>query len=369
MTDDAEPRWIEAADLDLEGRGFEDTAGRYDRLPARARGQVSAAVWDQAEYSSGLAVRFRTNATRLHVRWRLRFDQRPRPAPGLTDFRTRHHQWLVDYLVGTHQSGLDLYQRHSDGWLWEQSLSPNGFPEARAEVDLPSVETGSSSTRDYLLYLPLFNGVASIQLAVPPQASLSPAPPRPEAVRQPICMYGTSVLHGATALRPGMAMPAIVGRRLDRPALNLGFCGAALAEPEMARLIAEIDAAVFVVDPLPNMSPDLIRERIGPFVRTLRSAHPETPIVLGRGNVFDPAGRDRQVPPRSHYTAHNQAMALVYEDLLGAGVNRLHLMDGSNLFGLHGEGSHDGVHPTDLGMLHMAERFVECLRAVLDTDA
>jgi lysophospholipase L1-like esterase len=360
-------QWVEATDLDVEGRGFADAASPYDRLPARARGRVPDAVWAQAEYSSGLVVRFATDAACLRVRWRLRFDQRVRPAPGLAGFRRCHHQWLVDCAVGTHQSGLDLYRRHAGGWLWVQSLTPVGFPDAEARVTLPPAAAGERV--DYLLYLPLFNGVDHVRLAVPPGAALAAAPPRPAARRRPICLYGTSVLHGATALRPGMAMPAIVGRRLDRPVLNLGFCGSALAELEVAQLLAEIDAAVFVVDPVPNMSAEEVSERIGPFVRTLRAAHPQTPIVLGQGNVFDPAGRDAAVPAWSHYTAQNRALTQAVDGLVREGMRHVHLLDGVNLFGPDGEGTHDGVHPTELGMQHMAERFVLALRPLLGDEA
>jgi hypothetical protein len=66
------------------------------------------------------------------------------------------------------------------------------------------------------------------------------------------------IIHGVSALRPGMAMPAVVGRLLDRPVVNLGLCGSARAEPEMAELLAKRDPAAYVVDVIPNLTPELV---------------------------------------------------------------------------------------------------------------
>jgi glycosyltransferase involved in cell wall biosynthesis len=59
--------------------------------------------------------------------------------------------------------------------------------------------------------------------------------------------------------------------------------------------LAGIDASVYVLDCLPNMSDEMARERLEPFIRQLRAARPDTPIVLvghiigglaGERNVF-----------------------------------------------------------------------------------
>ena len=50
-----------------------------------------------------------------------------------------------------------------------------------------------------------------------------------------------------------MAYPAILGRRLDRPVVNLGFSGNGRLEAEVGALIAEVDAAAYVLDCGPNM--------------------------------------------------------------------------------------------------------------------
>ena len=56
----------------------------------------------------------------------------------------------------------------------------------------------------------------------------------------------------------GTSVPADLpadGRRLDLPVVNLGFSGNGKAEPEVARLLADLDPAIYVLDPLPNLTP------------------------------------------------------------------------------------------------------------------
>ena len=125
-----------------------------------------------------------------------------------------------------------------------------------------------------MLYLPLYNGVEKLELGVPEGASLVPVAPREP---KPVVVYGTSIAHGACASRPGMAWPAILSRALDREVVNLGFSGNGRMELEVGAHVAAIDAAAFVVDCLPNMTPAQVRERTVPLVRQLRRARPELP--------------------------------------------------------------------------------------------
>ena len=77
-----------------------------------------------------------------------------------------------------------------------------------------------------------------------------------------------------------MAFTAIVGRQLDVAVINLGFSGSGKMEPAMADLLAELDPSVYVLDCVWNMSPEEVSVRVEPFVKRLRLARPNTPIVL-----------------------------------------------------------------------------------------
>ena len=175
--------------------------------------------------------------------------------------------------------------------------------------------------------------------------------------------YGTSITHGGCASRPGMAYPAIVGRRLDRPVVNLGFSGNGTMDASVGALMAELDAAIYVIDCLPNMGAAMVAERTGPLVRQLRSARRETSIVLVEDRTFANAAL---IPGhRAHHAASRAALRASYEKLKADGVTGLYYVEGEHLLGDDGEATVDASHPTDLGMLRMADALEPILRPLL----
>ena len=63
---------------------------------------------------------------------------------------------------------------------------------------------------------------------------------------KPIVMYSTSILHGGCSSRLGMSYPAIMGRAIDQPIINLGVSGNGQAEPEIAELLNELDPSALL---------------------------------------------------------------------------------------------------------------------------
>jgi lysophospholipase L1-like esterase len=163
-----------------------------------------------------------------------------------------------------------------------------------------------------------------------------------------------------------MVHTAILGRRLNRPVINLGFSGNGKMEAEVAALVAELDAAVFVIDCLPNMVAAEVAERVKPLVHTLRGAHPTTPIVLAEdrtyGNAFlVESSRQRNETSRA-------ALSKAFEDLKAEGVRDLHYLPGDDQLGDDNLGTVDGSHPTDLGFMRMADAFERVLEPLTRAD-
>jgi hypothetical protein len=223
----------------------------------------------------------------------------------------------------------------------------------------------AASGRDYLLYLPLYNGVSSVEIGIPRTSTLVRSPPRESSRSRPIVFYGTSITQGGCASRPGMVHTAILGRWLERPVINLGFSGNGRMELEVAELMAELQAAVFVIDCLPNITADDVRARTEPLVKTLRQARPDTPILL----VEDRNYADAFLLPdkRNRNETSQAALREVYQRLQAAGVKHLHYLPGADLLGDDGEATVDSSHPTDLGFVRQAEAFHRALEPLLDT--
>jgi len=332
--------WLDIRALGVEGRAFEDTADYYDRLPAKAQEMVRDGIWQLQAYSAGMYVRFLTDAPEIGVRWTLRFPE-----------LAMHH------MPATGVSGVDLYRLENDRYRWAAVGIPGEFPDSAATL--------RAATRDeeqsFILYLPLYNGVESVQIGVPPDKSLTPAPDWPGGPHKPICFYGTSITQGGCAPRPGLSYTAIVERTLMRPALNFGFSGNGQAEPELAELLAELDPSVYVLDPLPNI-PGQITERMEAFVRILRRAHPEIPILLVEHILPRYMTVDEIADPEDGWNRRSADLRVARENLERDGIGNLHTLEAGALLGDDFEGTVDGVHPTDAGFLRMAEAFTDRLR-------
>ena len=332
--------WLDIRALGVEGRAFEDTADYYDRLPAKAEQTVRDGIWQLQAHSAGMCVRFLTDAPEIGVRWTLRFPQ-----------LAMHH------MPATGMSGVDLYRLENDRYRWAAVGIPGEFPDSAATLRAATTVEAQS----FILYLPLYNGVESVQIGVPEDKSLTPAPDWPGGPHKPICFYGTSITQGGCASRPGLSYAAIVERALMRPALNFGFSGNAQAEPELAELLAELDPAVYVLDPLPNI-PDRVTERMETFVRILRRAHPDTPILLVESILPRFMSPGEIADPADHWNRMSADLREARENLERDGIGNLHTLEAGVLLGDDFEGTVDGVHPTDAGFLRMAEAFTAKLR-------
>jgi len=341
--------WRDVESATIEGRAFPERAAPFDRLPASAEGVVRDPVWRLSRDSAGMAARFVTDAEEIHARWTLNDD-------GLD----------MGHMPSTGVSGLDLYARDETGaWRWVMGRGPSG-QETTARI----VNGLDGQSREYMLYLPLYNGVSALEIGLPGDASFAAGPARPADRALPVVFYGTSITHGACASRPGMAHPAILGRRLDRPIVNLGFSGNGRMEPELAELVGEVDAAVYVLDCLPNMSAQMVSERAAGFIHALRAKRPDTPILLVEDRTFTNA-TFRESTRRAHAerrAAFRAAHAEVLEAEAGAPdapSAPIAYLEGDLLLGLDGDGAVDASHPNDLGFHRQADAFEPHLRALL----
>jgi lysophospholipase L1-like esterase len=323
--------WRDASTLTVEGRGWEVADAPFQRLPNHAKATVPAHVWDLGRSSAGITIRFRTQADRIEARWDLTSASLAMP-----------------HMPATGVSGLDLYVRDGSSRTWH--FVQNGRPTGQLTNTVQFRVGSNTVAREYLLYLPLYNGVSRLDLGVDSTFRIEAVPPGdPSASRRPIVLYGTSIVQGGCASRPGLAWPAILGRQLDRPVINLGFSGAGHMEPAVVDVIAELDPALFVIDCLWNIgdqgSPE-IEARVTHLATTLRRLRPTTPILfVGQSDIRN----------ERHPTGATQAQERAIRMLQSRNLAGLHLVGGSLLLGFDREGTVDGVHPNDLGMMRHAD--------------
>ena len=336
---DSKIAWYSAKDLTIEGQGWKTTAAPYDRLPAKAEKLVRKPVWNLSRHSAGICVRFATNAETIHAKWALTSS-----SLGMA------------HMPPTGKSGLDLYVKTENGkWRWL------GVGQPKAKTNTAALVKGiTPGVREYMLYLPLYNGVSSVEIGIPANKEIAPLAARK---KKPIIFYGTSITQGGCASRTGMVHTAILGRRLDHPVINLGFSGNGRMEAEVAKLMTEIDASVYVIDCLPNISEKEIRERTIPLINILRKAHPNTPILLVEDRTYSNAflypGKQKR-----HQTSR-AALKAAFDQLKKAGDKNLYYLEGDKLLDPEGNSTVDGSHPTDLGFTQQANAMEPILKKLV----
>lgn len=331
--------WYDIRSLAVEGLAWQDTKSPFDRLPAKAEGVVREPVWSLQQHSAGVCVRFQSDAESISARWNL-----------------INENLQMGHMPSSGVSGLDLYVWHNEEWQWLAVGVPTGKENDKQLI--AGIEKGMHS---FMLYLPLYNGVSQVEIGLPKGAKLQADDKQLES--KPVCFYGTSILHGGCASRPGLAYPSIISRRLNIPHYNLGFSGNAHLDLEVAELLAELDPCLFVIDALPNNGPERIIERFEKFIHILRKSHKQTPILCIE-NI-----RYQQSPmlqnKRGAWFDKNVAHKTCFDRLIADGVTNLHYLSAHTLLGSDGEATVDGTHPNDLGFMRMADAiqpYVDALR-------
>lgn len=328
--------WHPVTDWGVEGRILPDQvrARWFDRLPQSAEGHVTQNVWNLSRHSAGMMARFKTDATAIHVHYKL-----------------TNNNLAMPHMPATGVSGLDLYARDDQGkWRWVQVTRPTS-----QEMNVELIAGLKPGLRQYAVYLPLYNGVEFLNIGTATGSQFEPLPPR----EHPIVFYGTSITHGACASRPGMVHTAILGRHFDVPVVNLGFSGNGKMDKEVGDYLIQIDASLYVIDCLPNMNAAMVSERCAPLVKQIRAAKPNSPIVL----VEDRRNTNSWILPArdTHHTANHRALRKVFRKLQEEGVGNLFYIEGDRLYGVDGDGATDGSHASDLGFMRQAEVFAPIL--------
>jgi lysophospholipase L1-like esterase len=332
----------------LEGQAWPGAVkDTYDRLPAKAEKVVREDVWDLSKNSAGLQLRFQTNADEIIVKFTVAGDL----------------QML--HMPATGVSGVDLYSKTIDGqWLWAAGKYSFDDTIVYRFQNLLTADQHVGN-REYTLYLPLYNSVKWMEISVPQESLFKPLPVRKEL---PIVVYGTSIAQGACATRPGLAWTNILGRKLDRPVINLGFSGNGRLETPVLELMASVNAKLYVLDCLPNMVPELfttaeLKQRLVNAVRLLQSARPGTPLLFCDHDGFTDEGIS--AVRKKRYEDINVAMKEIFDSLLATGTKNIYRLSKEEI-GQEIESMVDGVHSNDIGMMHYANAYDKKIRSVLN---
>lgn len=306
----------------------EETPNRYDRIDTNKYKGLPARVAQLLTNSAGLAISFKTNSSVIAAKWCVSKSK------------------ALPYMFPTAQKGVDLYIKNGDKWQFAGIGKVSGV--CNEEILISRMD---NTEKECLLYLPLYDKVENVEIGVEKKATLSTGS---EPFANRVLIYGSSIVQGTGASRPGMAYPARLSRNTGVNFINLGLSGSAKMEPEVVDMVAAINADAYVLDCVPNTNPALITERTAYLVNTVRKRHPTAPIIVIQSPIRETGYWDKVLGAQVKQQNINIQQEIM--KLLDKGMKDLYFITSENMLGNDHEGTTDGTHPNDLGYDRMLYR-------------
>lgn len=315
--------YTNAVNLNIIGKA-NPTHKPYHRVDTAKYSNMPQEVKRLFTNSAGLAITFKTNSNTIAARW------------------TTASSYTLSNMTAIVAKGLDLYIKRDGKWIFAAVARPTG--DSSVYTMVRNMEDGE---KECLLYLPLYDEIKTLEIGVS-EGSKIEAMENP--FRKKVVIYGSSILQGASASRPGMAYPARMSRRTGVDFINLGLSGRGKMESPVADMLADINADAFILDCAPNPSPEEITERTGNLVNVIRKQHPKAPIIMVQSVVRESGNFDMKA--RERVEAQNKNFKREFEKLKSSGIDDIYYIEGE-LLGTDHEGTTDGTHPNDLGFDRM----------------
>ena len=339
---DAEVVWLDVKKAPFSLHGFYDPLNTefYRRLPPDVAEATSEGVNLLSRESAGGRVRFSTDSPYIAIRAKFR-------AVGRSS-----HLTLIS------SAGFDLYL---DGEFGSRFVKEFRMPYDMVDTYEQIVYVEGGKARTYTINFPVHSVVESLEVGLKPDALLGEATPYRDI--EPVLIYGSSIVHGTAATRPGVTYPAIISRELDLDYRNVGFSGMAKGEEAMANWIATLPMSVFVCDYDHNASPEGLAATHYPLYETIRAKNPDVPyIMITRPDYWTlPLDQEEILRRRDIIMAS-------YLKARAAGDKNVYFIDGLsfNVSPSQYENTVDSVHPNDMGFVRMAESIGTVVRHVLE---
>jgi hypothetical protein len=219
----------------------------------------------------------------------------------------------------------------------------------------------------YELWLGLYHSVAIRALGIEDGSFFAPAPDS----RPRWTTYGSSITMCRTAASPAQVWPAIAARRSGFNLTSLGFGGQCHLDQMVGTVIRDLPAEIITLKLGINVyGNSSLNARSYPpavigLVRTIREAHPYTPI----GVITSIIAPERERTPNTvgcTLENYREMTRDAVSRLQAVGDERLKLFEGTELFG-EADAEHlpDGVHPDAEGYRRIGERVAKTVLPAL----
>lgn len=338
----AKLKWVDASQFEILGRVYPDSLPIYSRIPAFRKDVTRSDVYELGQHSAGISIRFRSDSPDIYLKWNTIYNN--------------HMTHMAD--LGTR--GLDLYVLTENGkWRYIGPGRPIGNPTiwtATANME--------PEMREYMIHLSLYDAVDKLEIGIDKDYTIEQPVAKSPRRGKPVVIYGTSLAHGATASRPGMAASNILQRELDNEFINLGFSANGKLDYEIAEMMASVDAAVYIMDNIPNSSVDEIYNKTEKFVKILRDSHPDVPLIFIEDPKFPGIPRNKLIT--EEVNGKNKAIREVYQKMVDAGMKNTYYVEQIHLQPEDGDAFSDEYHYTDIGFRKYCDTLLPILKKILN---
>ena len=322
----AQVRFVDATELNLIGHAL-PTAHPYHRIDTAVYKGFTKGENQQVRCSAGLALTFQTNSTRIDVWPTSNYESRADNAPGIS------------------YAGFDLYIRRNGEWVYASSLAPK-----KRGAAFTLIKDMDSSEKECLLYLPVYSELATLKIGVEEKAQI-------EAMENPfrhkIVIFGSSFTHGVSTARAGMSYPMQIERKTGLYFCSIACSGNCKMQPYFANYLRDVqDADAMVFDAFSNPDAKMIRERVIPFIASIREKLPTTPLIFVQTIYRESSNFNLQ---KRKFEEEKRAAAREMMKQAMKQFDNVYFIDKKDLTGDDHVTSADGTHPSDLGYWRWAE--------------
>ncbi|MBP3369665.1 MAG: hypothetical protein J6L85_02830 [Clostridia bacterium] len=340
---DAEVVWLDvkSAPFSLHGLHDPENTPFFCRVPFDVAAATSAGVEALSKESAGGRVRFSTNSPYIAIRAKFRVVGRS------------SHLTLVS------SSGFDLYV---DGEFGSRFIKEFRMPYDMVDSYEQIVYLDGESMRSYTINFPVHAVVDSLEIGLKPGSAIDGA--RPYRDIKPVVFYGSSIVHGTAASRPGTMYPAIISRELNIDFRDIGFSGMAKGETVLAKWMATLPMSVFVCDYDHNApTVEHLEATHYALYETIRESNPDLPYIMVTRPDYWTLPREQE-----HILKRRDVIMTSYLKARATGDKNVYFIDGIsfNVAPHQYETSLDGVHPNDVGFVRMADSIGTIIRHALE---
>lgn len=319
--------------------GFHDPRNDsfFRRLPEEVAEATSPGVLKLSRETTGGRVRFATDSPYIAIRAELGAYARS------------------SHLTLCNTAGFDLYEdTPTDSRFIKPYLPPYDFVNSYEQI----IKLGSRRRRDFTINFPVHAQVKNLFIGLKEGSWLEEG--RSYSNPKPAIFYGSSIVHGTAASRPGLTYPNIISRRMNLDFINLGFSGQAKGEAALAEYMAKLDSCLFVCDYDHNApTAEFLQNTHRRIYNIFRASRPDTPyIMISRPNI---------ATNPTEFAERRRVVIDTYRHALALGDRNVYYIDGESFFlgKYENECTMDAVHPNDLGFTLMADGIESEIRRAL----